>query len=186
MDPKRTIEILRALADGRDPATGAPFPPDSPYQQADTVRALHAALDALTTTSTTTARSTSSSRKPDPARPKAGVGWTPAEEDNLRAAFAANSRIPEIAAAHGRTKGAITARLIRLGLLDPATTHSPVPPHVRPSPAASVPAPSPTPPSPAVNKSNPPPVRQPNPPAINRQFSNTVVLSPEDEKNLPF
>src|ERR1035437_7957565 len=69
MDSARVLEILSALAGGRDPATGVTFPPASPYQQADTVRALHAALDALTTTSTNTARSTSSSRTPDPARP---------------------------------------------------------------------------------------------------------------------
>jgi len=39
--------ILRSLADGRDPATGEQFPPNSPYQQVDTVRALFIAVDAL-------------------------------------------------------------------------------------------------------------------------------------------
>lgn len=45
MDPTRAIEIVRQLADGIDPTTGERFPPDSPYQQADTVRALYLALD---------------------------------------------------------------------------------------------------------------------------------------------
>jgi hypothetical protein len=40
MDHDRAKEIIRSLADGRDPATGEQFPPDSPYQQAHTVRAL--------------------------------------------------------------------------------------------------------------------------------------------------
>jgi len=42
MDSTRARTILESLADGLDPAIGAPFQPDSPYQQAETVRALHA------------------------------------------------------------------------------------------------------------------------------------------------
>jgi len=41
MDSTRVRTILKSLADGLDPATGAPFQPDSPYQQAESVRALH-------------------------------------------------------------------------------------------------------------------------------------------------
>ena len=33
MEPDRAKDIIRSLADGRDPATGEPFPPDSPYQR---------------------------------------------------------------------------------------------------------------------------------------------------------
>ena len=47
MEHDRAKEILRTLADGRDPATGEQFPPNSPYQRADTVRALCMAVDAL-------------------------------------------------------------------------------------------------------------------------------------------
>ena len=47
MDIAKAKEIIRSLADGRDPATGEQFPPNSPYQQADTVRALFMALDAI-------------------------------------------------------------------------------------------------------------------------------------------
>jgi len=40
MDSTGAKEIVKALADGRDPATDKPSPRSSPYQQADTVRAL--------------------------------------------------------------------------------------------------------------------------------------------------
>lgn len=40
MEPDRAIEIVQSLADGVDPHNGERFPFSSPYQQADTVRAL--------------------------------------------------------------------------------------------------------------------------------------------------
>jgi hypothetical protein len=46
MDTDRAKEIVKSLADGIDPDTGITFPPDSPYQRADTVRALYAILEA--------------------------------------------------------------------------------------------------------------------------------------------
>ena len=45
MEPERAIEIVQILADGVDPYSGERFPSSSPYQQADTVRALHLALE---------------------------------------------------------------------------------------------------------------------------------------------
>lgn len=47
MEPSRAIEIVQSLADGVDPFTDERFPASSPYQQADTVRALHLALEGL-------------------------------------------------------------------------------------------------------------------------------------------
>jgi len=43
MDIAQAKDIMRTLADGRDPTTGKQFPPDCPYQQADTVRTVHGA-----------------------------------------------------------------------------------------------------------------------------------------------
>jgi hypothetical protein len=113
MESQKAAEIIRALADGRDPATGEPFPPGSPYQQADTVRALFVALEALERRGRTRAE-----RPVDPNRPKVGANWTPEEEQQLRDGFAAHKPIPELATAHGRTVGAITARLVKLGLIE--------------------------------------------------------------------
>ena len=112
MEPEQAKAILKSLADGRDPATGNQFPPDSPYQKADTVRALYMALEAL--------EKGTGPREPrpiDPNRPKAGKAWTPEEEQSVVEAFKKGVPFPEIAATHGRTRGAITARLIKLGLI---------------------------------------------------------------------
>jgi len=118
MELDRARDIIHTLADGRDPATGEQFPPNSPYQQADTVRALFVALEAL--------EKGTRRREPrpvDPNKPKVGANWTPEEETQLRDAFTAHKPIPEIAAAHGRTPGAITARLVKLGLIEDTATN---------------------------------------------------------------
>ena len=162
MDTARAIEIVRALADGRDPATGHQFPPDSPYQQADTVRALHVALEAMEKGNQQRA-----ARPVDPNKPKVGTAWTPEEETRLSEAFAAQKPIPEIAAAHGRTKGAITSRLVKLGLIqDTATFRA-----GQGNRPAAVPTPPPPPATPHRPKSTTP---QP------------VELTEEEKNNLPF
>jgi DNA helicase-2/ATP-dependent DNA helicase PcrA len=46
-----------------------------------------------------------------------GVAWSADEDERLRAAFAAGQAIAAIAATHERKAGAITSRLIRLGLI---------------------------------------------------------------------
>lgn len=129
MDLTRARAILKSLADGHDPVTGAPFPPDSPYQQTDTVRALYVALEALNRATAEPSDRPSAQpsdrqtvqptpRRPiDPNRPQLGQKWTPEEEQRLRDAFAANTSIPDIAIAHGRSRGGITSRLVKLGLI---------------------------------------------------------------------
>jgi cytoskeletal protein RodZ len=47
MERQQAAKLLQALADGIDPATGDQFPIDSPYQRADTVRALFVAIQTL-------------------------------------------------------------------------------------------------------------------------------------------
>ena len=46
MDHK-ALTILKHLSDGNDPETGKPFPPDSPYQRPDVIRALFHAVREL-------------------------------------------------------------------------------------------------------------------------------------------
>lgn len=110
MDLQRATEILRALADGNDPFTGSDLPASSPCQQPDTVRALYVALQTIRP-----------ARPKDPERPRAGSPWTEAEEQQMRDAFDAESSIPAIASNLGRTAGAVTARLAKLGLIDSDT-----------------------------------------------------------------
>jgi len=113
MEAQKAAEIIRFLADGRDPATGEAFPLDSPYQQADTVRALFVALEVLKRQ-----KHVREKRHADPNRPKMGAPWTPDEEQQLRDGFAAQKTIPELATAHGRTTIAITSRLVKMGLIE--------------------------------------------------------------------
>jgi DNA helicase-2/ATP-dependent DNA helicase PcrA len=51
------------------------------------------------------------------APPRHGLSWSADEDDRLRAAFQAGDPIAVIASAHERKIGAITARLVRLGLI---------------------------------------------------------------------
>lgn len=162
MDTPRALELLRALADGHDPFTGQSFPPGSPYQQADIVRALYCAIEALQ------APAAKQKTAPDPSRPAAGKPWTPEEEKHLRDAFASNPSIPELAAAHGRTRGAISSRLVKLGLIKPPA-HSQFPPKAGPANPASLPKSAPSRPS--------------NETIIPSQASDPA---PEDLKDLPF
>ena len=47
METTEALKIIEALADGFDPLTGEIFPPDSPYQNPQTAKALLAAKSAL-------------------------------------------------------------------------------------------------------------------------------------------
>lgn len=104
MDPDRAIEIVQSLAAGVDPCSGEHFPSSSPYQQADTVRALHLALEGLAKLKRSTARKTG------PGRP-----WSEDEEKELLRQFDDKIDVEDIAKEHERTKGAIWARLEKLG-----------------------------------------------------------------------
>ena len=87
MDTERAIEIVQSLADGVDPYSGERFASDSPYQQADTVRALHLALEGLTKLRR------SKARKTGPGRP-----WNEDEEQELLREFDAKFDVEEIEA----------------------------------------------------------------------------------------
>jgi hypothetical protein len=120
MERLQTLTILTALANGVDPATGAQFPADSPYQRPDTVRALFAAVRAMEQPRSEAAA------QPKPRAANAGgsgaanIGsrWTSEEEQRLAAAFDAGKRVSELAALHGRSIAAIEARLLKLGKID--------------------------------------------------------------------
>jgi len=95
MEPDRAIEIVQSLSDGVDPFSGEQFPYSSPYQQADTVRALHLALEGLGKLKRSTARKTGSGRP-----------WTDDEEKERLREFYDKIDVEEIAAKHERTQGA--------------------------------------------------------------------------------
>ncbi len=108
MDVDEAIAIVTKLADGVDPTTGERLPPSSVYQQADTVRALHLALEGLDRLKRVKDRMRSGP-------PKAGRTWTKDEEARMLQQFDAKVDVKVIAQELNRTTGAIWARLEKVG-----------------------------------------------------------------------
>jgi hypothetical protein len=107
MDRAEAAWIIDALANGRDPYTGDPLPAEGPLSNPDTTKALRAASAALQ-------RRLPRERVRELPE-KAGEAWDPQEEEMLVREFDAGQSMKSIALTHGRTRGAIKARLIRLG-----------------------------------------------------------------------
>jgi hypothetical protein len=109
-------QVIEALARGIDPETGELLPEDNPINSPYVIRALFLAAQAL-------GQRVDSPKADKPARAKAaaptnaGKAWTEDEAQQLAAAFDAGSDVATLAQAHGRTPGAIRARLIRMGRL---------------------------------------------------------------------
>lgn len=109
-----TLGILRALARGIDPSTGESLPPDHLCQKPATIRALGSALSAVEC-----APEGLQSRR-NPVGSKAGTAWEPADDEALALAYDRGEAITKLAHDFQRSRGAITARLVRLGKLEPA------------------------------------------------------------------
>jgi len=113
MERERVVSILKSLASGIDPLTNEPA--HEAFAGTDVVRALFLAADWV-----------SGGEPPDgapvaprPARPHAaGMPWSDEEDFALAAEFDAGLTVSEIAAQHGRTRGGITTRLVKLGKID--------------------------------------------------------------------
>jgi hypothetical protein len=114
MDRQTVITVLESLANGIDPATGGRIP-DGTFHTGETVRALFAASTFLKTEGRRAASTTFSS---------AGSAWSAEEDARLNSEFDAGMTMAQIALQHGRSSGAITARLAKLGRIDPATVKS--------------------------------------------------------------
>lgn len=117
MEPKEALVILEALANGVDPFTGEIYPPESPYQKAETVRALFMAIRELEAKKPRKEKKVKLGPDGTPLK-KMGSAWTEEEDEALKAAFLTQSTVAELSEAHQRTAGGIRARLVRLGLID--------------------------------------------------------------------
>jgi hypothetical protein len=126
MERDKALHILVALADGRDPTSGERFADDSPYQHADTVRALYWAIQGLSRQlpaqspgkpQTAEPQTENAARKPraEGVRANAGRPWTAEEETRLGQAFDSGRTLDELAQEHQRSRWAIEARLAKLG-----------------------------------------------------------------------
>jgi hypothetical protein len=113
MDENKALAIVSALANGVNPLTGEVFPPGSPYQTADVVRALFLVQSLLESRAKPKPRST--------ALPgNAGKPWSTEEDQKLLQAFDRGSSVTALAEAHGRTTAGIQARLEKHGRLQPS------------------------------------------------------------------
>lgn len=116
MERETLLRHLAGWRDGVDPATGATLPPDHPAQRTDFLRVVCAAIDALAPARLREAATAGGSLHPAaPPRANAGRPWSAGEDALLAQAHEAGMTIAELARAHERTTGAITARLVKLG-----------------------------------------------------------------------
>jgi hypothetical protein len=112
MENEEALPIVRALAEGVNPATGEVCSGESVFQQPNTIRALARAAEAL---EAEVGREDRKRKLPT----NVGKPWAPTEDAQLCAEFDRGLGTWHISKIHGRTKGAITARLEKLGKLTP-------------------------------------------------------------------
>ena len=112
MERQEVIAVLESLANGIDPATGQKIPLEL-FQASPTVDALSTAGALLKEDG---ARRSS---RNNPTFPAAGAPWTEEEDERLLGEYDSGMSVAQIGLAHGRTSGAITARLVKFGRIDP-------------------------------------------------------------------
>jgi len=108
MDILRAKELLATLADGVNPLTGEILAYNDSCNQGEIVRALNTAVNELDKLLT---------KKSKPQPDNAGKPWTKEEEERLVDEYRSGITTNEIAKLHNRSRGAVTARLVRLGLI---------------------------------------------------------------------
>lgn len=108
MSPLEAKRIIALLANGIDPETGEILPTQSIINRPEVIRALVVAGMALEKAAK---RAERDSLLPG----NAGRPWSEEEDQTLLARFDSGVPAKDIAAEHGRTRGAIAARLVRLG-----------------------------------------------------------------------
>ena len=113
METAKTLAVLKALADGIDPATGEQFPAGSAYQHPDTVRALFSAISMLDNAAPPALPKPAAAGKSAPEN--SGRPWSEEEDARLGKTYDSGKSIEELAGMHKRSKWAIEARLARLG-----------------------------------------------------------------------
>lgn len=109
MDIERAKELLGSLAEGIDPLTGEVLPKDHVCNQPEMIRALYCVLGELD----------GAKVKPEKTQPKnAGKPWTPDDDARLCQMFDEGATRRGMCEHFQRSRGAIEARLVRLGKID--------------------------------------------------------------------
>ena len=113
MQLQNALPIVRALADGVNPATGEAFADDCPYAEPRTLRALFSAVELME-------REVERAKRRERLPANFGKQWSPDEDRLIAEAFDSGTAIPEMARKHARTQGSIRLRLEKLGKLPPS------------------------------------------------------------------
>ncbi len=108
MEIQEALAVIRKLADGMHPETGAVLPTDCLYQHPQAVRAMHRAMSALEFQD-----ERERARKFLPKN--AGKAWSSQEDAQICDELRHGMSFERIAQMHNRTNGSIIARLVRLG-----------------------------------------------------------------------
>jgi hypothetical protein len=108
MEIQEALRIMRALADGVNPATGEALKAEAVCQDLPVVRAFHRAVGALEHL-----QERERARKTQPSN--AGKAWSRAEDQQVCEELRQGIGFCQIAKTHNRTIGSIIARLVKLG-----------------------------------------------------------------------
>jgi hypothetical protein len=116
MDRETVLRHLRAWADGVDPASGQVLPSDHPGQRPETLRVIFAAVALLDAAADTAMQPPARGFAPGPRN--AGRPWSNDDDEALAGGFDAGETIGALASKLERTRGAISARLVKLGKIE--------------------------------------------------------------------
>lgn len=117
-DHRHAADVLRALIRGVNPITGEALSDAGPLDEPDVLRALAAAVEALDSRAAIVKRQ-------GPRAQNAGQPWSTEDDQRLVDLFDSGTKVKDLADNFGRTSGAITSRLARLGRLEPDATKAP-------------------------------------------------------------
>lgn len=109
MNTQYAKQILQALADGVNPATGEFLPKTDSCNEPDVIRALHCVLEELDKADK------QKNSAPRPGRENAGKPWTEEDEQMLCVMFDRGDTKKEISKFFKRSEGGVSARLVKLG-----------------------------------------------------------------------
>jgi hypothetical protein len=121
MELNQSRRIVNTLAQGVHPTTGEVFPPESPYNDPEVIRALFFVLESVKVTRGP--KKSIEERRRDNlelGRPRnAGLPWTEEDRALVKSRFQAGTSIENLAAELERSSAAIVAEVIRQDLVPP-------------------------------------------------------------------
>jgi len=121
MELNQSRQIVNTLAQGVHPTTGEVFPPESPYNDPEVIRALYSILESVK--GLRQPRKSLEERRRENTelgRPlNAGLPWTDEDRAVVRSGFKEGMTIEKLSADLGRSSAAIVAEIIRQDLVPP-------------------------------------------------------------------